>query len=73
MKGLLSKLMLGMIVFYKNAISPLLMPAYRYYPTCSEYGMEAIKKYGPFKEGWLTMKRILSCNPWGGHGHDPVP
>jgi len=73
MKGLLGKLMLGMLVFYKNAISPLLMPACRYYPTCSEYGMEAIRKYGPFKGGWLTMKRILSCNPWGGHGHDPVP
>ena len=73
MSWVLSKLMLGLIAFYKNAISPLLMPACRYYPTCSEYGIEAIKKYGPFKGGWLTLKRILSCNPWGGHGHDPVP
>jgi len=65
--------MLALITFYKKAISPLLMPSCRYYPTCSEYGIEAIKKHGPFKGGWLTLKRILSCNPWGGHGHDPVP
>ncbi|MBL7915961.1 MAG: membrane protein insertion efficiency factor YidD [Bacteroidia bacterium] len=73
MKWLLTKLLTGMILFYKKAISPLLMPSCRYYPTCSEYGLEAIRKHGPFKGGWLTMKRILSCNPWGGHGHDPVP
>jgi len=73
MSWVLSKLMLALITFYKKAISPLLMPSCRYYPTCSEYGIEAIKKHGPFKGGWLTLKRILSCNPWGGHGHDPVP
>jgi len=73
MKGMLSKLLVALIKFYKKAISPLLMPACRYYPTCSEYGIEAITKYGPFKGGWLTLKRIVSCNPWGGHGHDPVP
>lgn len=73
MKWLLTKAMLGMIAVYKTVISPLLMPSCRYYPTCSEYGAEAIRKYGPFKGGWLTIKRILRCNPWGGHGHDPVP
>ncbi len=73
MKDLLAKLMMGLIVFYKNAISPLLPAACRYEPTCSEYGMQAIRKYGPFKGGWLTVKRIISCAPWGGHGHDPVP
>ena len=65
--------MVGLIQFYKSAISPLLMPACRYYPTCSEYGIEAIRKYGPIKGGWLALKRIASCHPWGGHGHDPVP
>ena len=45
----------------------------RYTPTCSEYGLQAIQKYGPFKGGWLTLKRMGSCHPWGGHGHDPVP
>ncbi len=73
MKKVLSKFFLALIAFYKNAISPHLGPACRYTPTCSEYGADAIKKYGPFKGGWLAIKRILSCNPWGGHGYDPVP
>lgn len=73
MNKLLSHLMMGLIKFYKYSISPLLMPACRYSPTCSEYGMEAIKKYGARKGGWLTLKRFLRCNPWGGHGYDPVP
>lgn len=45
----------------------------RYDPTCSQYAIEALKKYGVFKGGWLGIKRISSCHPWGGHGHDPVP
>jgi uncharacterized protein len=73
MRRILSTIMVGLLTLYKNAISPYLMPACRYTPTCSEYGMEAIRKHGPFKGGWLTLKRVLSCNPWGGHGHDPVP
>ena len=73
MKKVLSKFFLALIAFYKNAISPYLGHACRYTPTCSEYGADAIKKYGPFKGGWLAIKRILSCNPWGGHGYDPVP
>jgi len=47
--------------------------ACRYTPTCSEYGIQAIQKYGPFKGGWMAVKRIARCNPWGGCGHDPVP
>lgn len=62
-----------LIRIYQIFISPLLGANCRYTPTCSQYGKEAILKYGPFKGGWLTIKRILSCNPWGGHGHDPVP
>jgi hypothetical protein len=58
---------------YRTLISPLLPPSCRYIPTCSEYGLQAIKKYGPFKGGWLTIKRISRCHPWGGHGYDPVP
>lgn len=45
----------------------------RYTPTCSEYGIEALQKHGAFKGTFLTFKRLISCNPWGGHGHDPVP
>ncbi len=72
-RKVISYMFIGIILFYKNAISPLLPPACRYTPTCSEYGLQAIRKYGPFKGGWLALKRFLSCNPWGGHGHDPVP
>ncbi len=66
-------LMIVLLKFYKYAVSPLLPIACRYTPTCSEYGMQALMKYGTLKGGWLTLKRLLSCNPWGGHGHDPVP
>jgi hypothetical protein len=69
----LSWLLLALIAFYRTCISPLLPPACRYTPTCSQYAQEAIKKYGPFKGGWLALKRILRCNPWGGSGYDPVP
>ncbi len=70
---LLSKMMLGLIAFYRTCISPLTPPACRYTPTCSQYAKEAIIKYGPFRGGWLTLKRILRCHPFGGSGYDPVP
>jgi len=73
MKKLLSILLIGFIRFYQGAISPLLGAKCRFTPTCSAYGLEAIKKYGPFKGGWLTLRRFLSCHPWGRHGYDPVP
>jgi len=47
--------------------------ACRYTPSCSTYAMQALKTHGPFKGTYLAIKRIVSCNPWGGHGHDPVP
>ena len=62
-----------LIKFYQRVISPYLMPSCRYTPSCSEYGVEAFRKHGFFKGGYLTLKRILSCHPWGGHGYDPVP
>lgn len=61
------------IKLYKVTLSPFIGNSCRYQPTCSQYGMDAIKKYGAFKGGWLAMKRIFSCHPWGGHGYDPVP
>lgn len=72
-KNLLSKLMIGLIKLYQVTLSPYIGRACRYTPTCSNYGIEAIQKYGPFKGFWLTLKRVLSCNPWGGSGYDPVP
>jgi putative membrane protein insertion efficiency factor len=61
------------ILFYKSAISPFFAPRCRYNPSCSDYGLQAIEKFGPYKGVWLTLKRISSCHPWGGHGHDPIP
>jgi hypothetical protein len=58
---------------YQYALSPFLPNACRYTPTCSFYSVEALKKHGPLKGLYLSLKRILSCHPWGGHGHDPVP
>lgn len=73
MKNMLSKLLIAFIRFYQYSISPLLGANCRYSPTCSQYGIEAVKKHGPFKGAWLSLKRFLSCNPWGGSGYDPVP
>lgn len=62
-----------LIRFYQGAISPHLPAACRYQPTCSQYAIEAIGKYGFFKGGFLALKRICRCYPWGGSGYDPVP
>ena len=70
---LLSLPLIGLIKIYQYVISPAIGPKCRYTPTCSNYGLEAIKKYGPFKGGWLAIKRIASCHPWGGSGYDPLP
>jgi putative membrane protein insertion efficiency factor len=69
----MKSLFILLVRIYQKIISPLLGANCRYTPTCSQYAIEAIKKYGAFKGGWLAIKRILSCNPWGGHGYDPVP
>jgi putative membrane protein insertion efficiency factor len=61
-----------LIKIYQFTISPLLPNACRYTPTCSQYGIDALNKYGLIKGSWLTLKRFVSCNPWGGHGHDPL-
>ncbi len=73
MKKLLGSFFILLIRFYQGAISPYLMPSCRFTPSCSSYGIEAIRKYGPFKGGRLTFLRLMKCNPWGGSGFDPVP
>ncbi len=73
MKWLASKIFVVIIRIYQLSISPILGQNCRFTPTCSQYGIEAINKYGPLKGGWLSLKRIFSCHPWGKHGHDPVP
>ncbi len=64
---------IGLIKIYQYSLSPLLGPACRFEPSCSAYGIEALKKYGFWKGSFLTMKRIARCHPWGGSGHDPLP
>lgn len=71
-KGLVLLLLIPVRI-YQYVISPVIGPSCRYTPTCSVYSVQALKKHGPFKGLWLSIKRILSCNPWGGSGYDPVP
>ena len=58
---------------YQLVISPLLGPSCRYAPTCSEYAIQAFEKHGVLRGGWLAVRRLLRCHPWGGSGYDPVP
>jgi uncharacterized protein len=69
----MKRVLLAIIWFYKRAISPYLPGACRFTPTCSEYAMEAIRKYGAFKGFGLSVWRLLRCNPFGKGGYDPVP
>lgn len=63
---------LGLIRGYRAFISPALAPSCRFYPTCSAYAMEAIERWGVGRGAWLSLRRLLRCHPWGGHGYDPV-
>lgn len=69
----LSKFLIGLIRIYQKFISPLKPPTCRFYPTCSHYGLEAVKRFGPFKGSWLTIKRLLKCHPFHPGGIDLVP
>ncbi len=75
----MSRILIILIRLYQLGISPFLRAASgghgmcRHDPTCSHYGIEAIKVHGPFRGSWLTFRRLLRCQPWGTHGYDPVP
>lgn len=73
MKKILIAPFLFLIKLYQIFISPITPATCRYQPTCSQYSKEALKKHGLLKGGWLAIKRIFSCHPWGGSGYDPVP
>lgn len=68
-----AKILIGLIRVYQVVISPLIAPRCRFTPTCSCYGIEALKTHGLLKGGWLTIKRILKCYPLSEGGYDPVP
>jgi putative membrane protein insertion efficiency factor len=74
---MLKKIIISPFIFlvriYQVVLSPLTPATCRFEPTCSSYAIEALKKHGLFKGGWLAMKRIASCHPWGKSGYDPVP
>lgn len=69
---ILSLPLIGLIRLYQWVISPWLGPKCRFTPSCSQYAIDAFRKYGLFKGGWMAIRRISKCHPWGGSGHDPV-
>ena len=73
MKKVLTIILLAMLYFYQNFISPFIPARCRFNPTCSQYSKESIIKHGPFKGFIITFKRIIKCHPWGGSGYDPIP
>ena len=66
-------LLLALIRFYQFAISPMLGQRCRFYPSCSEYAIEAIERHGVVRGGWLGLRRLSHCHPWHAGGYDPVP
>jgi uncharacterized protein len=70
---LMKTILIFIVRAYQVALSPYLPNSCRYTPTCSHYMIQAVQKHGALKGGWLGLKRIASCHPWGGHGYDPVP
>ena len=70
---MLRKLLIMPIRFYQYAISPFMAPHCRYYPTCSEYTVQAISQHGALRGSWMGLRRILRCHPWAEGGYDPVP
>jgi len=73
MKQLVRRVAVLPIRFYQLCISPMLPPSCRFTPTCSQYAIEAVMRHGLLRGGWLAIRRILRCHPWGGSGYDPVP
>ncbi len=69
----MKNILIALIRFYRSQVSPRTRPSCKYIPTCSQYGLEAIARFGALKGGAMTLWRILRCNPWSRGGYDPVP
>ncbi|MBA3684771.1 MAG: membrane protein insertion efficiency factor YidD [Planctomycetes bacterium] len=69
----MSRLIVLLISAYRRFLSPLKPPVCRFLPTCSAYAAEAVTRHGALRGGWLSVRRICRCHPWGGSGYDPVP
>ena len=69
----IQQVLLGLIQFYRYAISPVLGQRCRFHPSCSAYAAEALTRHGPLRGSWLAIKRVLRCHPFHPGGHDPVP
>jgi len=72
LSGAFKFMIIAAIRLYQILISPILPPACRYYPTCSQYAIEAVEKKGCIKGSWMALKRICRCHPWHEGGYDPV-
>ena len=70
---MIARLLILLARFWQLGPSRILPPTFRYAPSCSEYAIQAVRKYGAIKGSWLGFKRLMRCHPWGGSGHDPVP
>ncbi|MCG7598458.1 membrane protein insertion efficiency factor YidD [Halomonas sp. McH1-25] len=68
-----SALLIGLLRLYQYVLSPLLGPRCRFWPSCSQYAIEAVREHGPARGSWLALKRIFKCHPWHPGGVDPVP
>ena len=71
--NLLKHLIINIIKIYQRFISPFFPSSCKFSPSCSRYGIEAINKYGAIRGSFLTVKRVLKCNPWNNGGYDPIP
>jgi uncharacterized protein len=69
----MARFLLMLIAFYRRAISPFTPPSCRFMPTCSAYAEEAVRRYGAARGGWLALRRLVRCHPFGSSGYDPVP
>ena len=73
LRALPARLLMGLILLYRYSLASIMGQRCRFAPSCSEYGLEAVKRHGALKGGWLAARRIARCHPWGGSGYDPVP